>query len=109
MAGAGRLISSFPAGGVPSTLPGKPATDSIDRRWKSDAKRHDTSREEPCDEGARHWSSTRLPGAAPSGGEGGRTNGVAPRQAGGGGDLVGAPETGRRGHPSVHRAEEDLG
>src|SRR3954469_5816347 len=67
MAGAGRLISSFPAGGVPSTLPGKPATDSIDRRWKSDAKRHDTSREEPFDEGARPWSSPRLPGPAPSG------------------------------------------
>ena len=67
MAGAGRLISSFPAGGVPSTLPGKPATDSIDRRWESDAKRHDTSREEPFDEGARPWPSLRLPGRAPSG------------------------------------------
>ena len=78
MAGAGRLISSFPAGGVPSTLPGKPATDSIDRRWESDAKRHDTSREEPFDEGARPWPSPRLPGRAPPGGEGGRTNGSCP-------------------------------
>ena len=64
---------------------------------------------EPFDEGARPWPSPRLPGRAPPGGEGGRTNGVAPRQAGGGGDLLGAPEPGRRGHPAVHRTEEDLG